>query len=304
VAGENFREKYDESRKELKYDRQRRVKKSARYCPSATPSPDAQQQPGVEIDEEFNEGEDDYIDEEYVEDEEEENGAELIPVARHIRFADIPTHIRFDSDDDENDDTQGAANPITPAESSPSTFSSSPSTWPNLVVRQTANVGRGVFAVGKIAKGAVVANYNGNFMKTAHFDKMVAALVDEEEKSRKADYRLDFVFNGVKYSIDASAEDQSIGRLINHCKRHANLKPTAKCFDDGALAVLFVAKREIDVGEQLLFDYGNKYAQNVVNNCPCDERDQQTSGTDLWGRSPMRYAEKIILLFTLVVPLM
>uniref|UniRef100_A0A915HUJ7 Uncharacterized protein n=1 Tax=Romanomermis culicivorax TaxID=13658 RepID=A0A915HUJ7_ROMCU len=37
-----------------------------------------------------------------------EKASSWIYPTRHICFADIPMHIRFDSDDDENDDTQGS----------------------------------------------------------------------------------------------------------------------------------------------------------------------------------------------------
>uniref|UniRef100_A0A915L7B0 SET domain-containing protein n=1 Tax=Romanomermis culicivorax TaxID=13658 RepID=A0A915L7B0_ROMCU len=44
-----------------------------------------------------------------------------------------------------------------------------------------------------------------------------------------------------------------------------------KQLDDGALGVLSIVKWDIHNGEQLLFDYGDKYAKNILNNCPCDE---------------------------------
>uniref|UniRef100_A0A915HPW4 Uncharacterized protein n=1 Tax=Romanomermis culicivorax TaxID=13658 RepID=A0A915HPW4_ROMCU len=42
------------------------VKKLLHHCPRSTLSPDAQQQPVLEINQEINEGLDDYIDEKYV----------------------------------------------------------------------------------------------------------------------------------------------------------------------------------------------------------------------------------------------
>uniref|UniRef100_A0A915HN72 SET domain-containing protein n=1 Tax=Romanomermis culicivorax TaxID=13658 RepID=A0A915HN72_ROMCU len=72
------------------------------------------------------------------------------------------------------------------------------------------------------------------------------------------------MYDDVKFLIEASAEDDLIGRLINHCKRHANVKLTTKHYDDSFLVVLFTAKWEICVGEQLLFDYSNKYVPQTL----------------------------------------
>uniref|UniRef100_A0A915IPG2 Uncharacterized protein n=1 Tax=Romanomermis culicivorax TaxID=13658 RepID=A0A915IPG2_ROMCU len=82
IAGENFREMYDESQKNRKYNRQR-------------------------FNEEIDESDDDYVDDENVENEdEEEDRTELTPVTRHTQFADIPMHIWFNLDNDENYDMQ------------------------------------------------------------------------------------------------------------------------------------------------------------------------------------------------------
>ena len=65
------------------------------------------------------------------------------------------------------------------------------------------------------------------------------------------------------HRVDATAEDggQSLGRLINHPTKAdgetANLE--LKHIEvDGRPAVYLVAQREIGVGEEVLFDYGDR----------------------------------------------
>jgi len=55
------------------------------------------------------------------------------------------------------------------------------------------------------------------------------------------------------FSIDASAEDGRFGRLINHSKRHTNLKPQV-CAVDASPRLFFTARRRIVAGEELLYD--------------------------------------------------
>jgi histone-lysine N-methyltransferase SETD8 len=53
-------------------------------------------------------------------------------------------------------------------------------------------------------------------------------------------------------AIDAT-ESQHISRFINHSRLNFNLRPKLK---SGALYL--ITSREIDVGEELLFDYGDR----------------------------------------------
>lgn len=54
--------------------------------------------------------------------------------------------------------------------------------------------------------------------------------------------------------IDATADDGKIGRLINHSKRHNNVRPE-KMILQGKMHVVIVAKCDIDAGREILYDY-------------------------------------------------
>ncbi len=66
-------------------------------------------------------------------------------------------------------------------------------------------------------------------------------------------------------AIDATTDDGTIGRKINHSRHDSNL--VASLFkDDHAPRVIFTAKRLIKEGEELLYDYGEKDAERIKAN--------------------------------------
>ena len=59
------------------------------------------------------------------------------------------------------------------------------------------------------------------------------------------------------WAIDASTEDGSLGRLVNHSRKQPNVIP--KCSkDDEKPAIFLCAARKLCVGEELLYDYGER----------------------------------------------
>ena len=57
-------------------------------------------------------------------------------------------------------------------------------------------------------------------------------------------------------SVDAT-NDKKIGRLINHSKKSPNLHPRIVSVQKQP-KIVFVAAREISVGEELSYDYGER----------------------------------------------
>lgn len=66
-------------------------------------------------------------------------------------------------------------------------------------------------------------------------------------------------------SIDATAESPSLGRLINH-SLNGNLE-TRILDDHGVPRLCFFAKRDINIGEQLTYNYGED-RRNVLKALP------------------------------------
>ncbi len=66
------------------------------------------------------------------------------------------------------------------------------------------------------------------------------------------------------FSIDATAEDGSLGRLINH-SWPGNLKPRVVTIDDKP-KIFFYASANIDIGQQLFYSYGEKRKEVIEKN--------------------------------------
>jgi len=68
--------------------------------------------------------------------------------------------------------------------------------------------------------------------------------------------------------VDATAVDK-IGRLINHSSRHPNARPTKKILGKN-VHILIIAIKEIQAGQEILFDYGDSQSTlpDCVPGCP------------------------------------
>lgn len=64
------------------------------------------------------------------------------------------------------------------------------------------------------------------------------------------------------YSIDATKDDGSKGRLINHSKR-GNLCPRVILVDD-VPSIIFEAGKDIPKDEELLYDYGERSKEIIA----------------------------------------
>ena len=66
------------------------------------------------------------------------------------------------------------------------------------------------------------------------------------------------------FSIDATTDDGSFGRLINHSRLNSNLK--AKSIQiDNSLFVYFVANKDININDELLYDYGDRRKECLLS---------------------------------------
>lgn len=121
-------------------------------------------------------------------------------------------------------------------------------TWPLIDQHNFGHPkGRGVIAITHIAKGTPVCNYQGKLLSGKE-----AKSFDMEDTS----YVYQFSHNSKPLAIDASDEDGSLGRLINH-SIHPNLN-TKHIVLDGQDHLLFIANEDINIGEELCFNYGDR----------------------------------------------
>ena len=67
------------------------------------------------------------------------------------------------------------------------------------------------------------------------------------------------------YCVDATLETPRIGRLINHCKKKPSLV-SRLLIVDGIKRICFFAKRDIQPGEEVTFDYGDRSPISIKDN--------------------------------------
>ncbi|KAF6728633.1 N-lysine methyltransferase SETD8-A, partial [Oryzias melastigma] len=111
---------------------------------------------------------------------------------------------------------------------------------------------RGVFAKNLFQKGDFVVEYRGKLISSA-----------ESERRRKiyhskcTVFMFDFYWQDKLWCIDASQEDDSLGRLINDDYKNPNCK-MKKILANGKPHLCLFALRNINPGEEITYDYGGK----------------------------------------------
>uniref|UniRef100_A0A914W6J2 [histone H4]-lysine(20) N-methyltransferase n=1 Tax=Plectus sambesii TaxID=2011161 RepID=A0A914W6J2_9BILA len=132
----------------------------------------------------------------------------------------------------------------------------------DLKIIQIPTKGRGVVAARIFAKNEYVVEYKGELIDR------VAAKKREEEYSQDSSvgcYMYYFDYKGKHYCVDATKESPYLGRLVNHSARKPNLK--TKVIEIKSIPhLVLIAKRLIEVDEELLYDYGDRTRDAVENN--------------------------------------
>ncbi|XP_071393919.1 N-lysine methyltransferase KMT5A-A [Centroberyx affinis] len=126
-------------------------------------------------------------------------------------------------------------------------------------VQHIEGKGRAVFATRCFQKGEYVVEYHGDLLQIT------------DAKQREAEYALNpatgcymyyFQYLCKTYCVDATKETGRMGRLINHSK---NGNCQTKLHDiNGVPHLILVASRDIDEGEELLYDYGDRSKASIA----------------------------------------
>lgn len=129
-------------------------------------------------------------------------------------------------------------------------------------VKTFSNKGRGVVSTRPLSRNDFVVEYAGD-------------LIDVEEASRREEiystdgsigcYMYYFQSRGKRFCIDATAESGRLGRLLNHSKTDPNCYTKVMWFRNEMRIpkveiphLTIVARRDIQVGEELTYDYGDR----------------------------------------------
>ncbi|XP_043830563.1 N-lysine methyltransferase KMT5A-like [Dromiciops gliroides] len=113
--------------------------------------------------------------------------------------------------------------------------------------------GRGVITTRPFRRGDYVVEYHGDLIDLAAAKKREARYA---KNPATGCYMYYFHYRSKGYCVDATKESGRLGRLINHSKSgncQTKLHPI-----DGVPHLIVIATRDIEVGEELLYDYGDR----------------------------------------------
>ncbi|VDK87504.1 unnamed protein product [Litomosoides sigmodontis] len=122
--------------------------------------------------------------------------------------------------------------------------------------------GRGIRTLRSFQKNEFVVEYKGEII-----DLRLARIREREyaKDDSIGSFMYFFKYQNKQYCVDATDETPYKGRLINHSVIRPNLK-TKVIELNGSKHLILIAKRDIDIGEELLYDYGDRTPCTVVEN--------------------------------------
>ncbi|XP_026001399.1 uncharacterized protein LOC113008292 isoform X1 [Astatotilapia calliptera] len=110
--------------------------------------------------------------------------------------------------------------------------------------------GRGVFASEPIEKGSFVVEYRGELISEHERDKR-----QKKYTEKQTAFLFDFKWKNSTWCIDASREDDSLGRLVNDDHKYPNCKMKQLAVQDKPHLCLF-AIENIQAESEITYDYG------------------------------------------------
>ncbi|KAI6177166.1 [Histone H4]-lysine(20) N-methyltransferase [Aphelenchoides bicaudatus] len=122
--------------------------------------------------------------------------------------------------------------------------------------------GRGIKAGRPFLKDEFVVEYKGEIIEYAEARRR------EMEYAKNVDigsYMYFFEHKSKKWCVDATAETKYKGRLVNHSYLKPNLRSRVVELPNSFHLCLF-AKRNIQIGEELIYDYGDRRMRTVCYN--------------------------------------
>jgi [histone H4]-lysine20 N-methyltransferase SETD8 len=131
-----------------------------------------------------------------------------------------------------------------------------------LEVRITQGRGRCICTTRAFQEGEFVLTYAGEIVTATEANEREKKYI---KNTQIGSYMYFFKCENKEYCIDATKESQRLGHLINHSRTSPNLRPKAIMFR-GNPHVIFLAKRSIAAGEELLYDYGVHSPKDLEKN--------------------------------------
>ncbi|KAH8741744.1 hypothetical protein FG386_001318 [Cryptosporidium ryanae] len=133
-----------------------------------------------------------------------------------------------------------------------------------ILIKKDSLKGRCVIAGSRIRKDDFVLEYKGYLITNLSEAQLLENIY---EKANKGCYMYYFKYNDRNYCIDATEESIYFGpgRLINHSKKNPNLITRIMMLNK-IPRLFFISKRDLECGEELLFDYGDRNPISILHN--------------------------------------
>lgn len=131
-----------------------------------------------------------------------------------------------------------------------------------LSMEYTRNKGWGIRAVRKFLAGDLVLRYCGTLMSRKEGLKVEASLKEAEIDDS---FLFFFKLDSRELCLDATRDDGSYGRLVNHSRLRPNCEPVG-IMDGRTPALALCALRDIMIGEEVLYDYGDIDESTIAQN--------------------------------------
>ncbi|TRY93997.1 hypothetical protein DNTS_032818 [Danionella cerebrum] len=127
-----------------------------------------------------------------------------------------------------------------------------------MMVRYIEGKGRGVFTTQLFQKGQFVVEYHGDLLQMEDARRREAAYAQDPNTGC---YMYYFQYQSRTYCVDATRESGRLGRLINHSKS-GNCQTRVHEIS-GLPHLILTASRDIQEGEELLYDYGDRSRASI-----------------------------------------
>ncbi|XP_047433526.1 uncharacterized protein LOC125003566 [Mugil cephalus] len=129
--------------------------------------------------------------------------------------------------------------------------------WSGLTIKDFGEPkGKGVVATKRFSKGSVICDYHGRVITKAEGKRMMQSMDNE----------MGYLFFFQELCVDAQTfpcechpHTETVGRLMKHSKKRFNAKPRRcklKLPQGETDTILLLASKDIEVGEEIRFDYG------------------------------------------------
>jgi len=119
--------------------------------------------------------------------------------------------------------------------------------------------GRGILATKIFRKGDWVTEYIGDLLIGR---EAIARETEYAKNPNCGSFMFFFRMFDKPYCIDGTKKLKKKSRLINHSRKNPNVQPKVINFE-GNPRLIFVAKRDVLPGEEILYDYGDRNPNNV-----------------------------------------